>query len=173
MGEFPLWRGSRAGGLSCEGRHDACREQLDRAGHLGMTHATETEQANQAVRSCRFDHPPRLPCDRFGAADERGPPFLDPLQGKTSREIGESLGEPGEIVRRDRLAAPDVVGGQLPEPRDLRGGLHPRLLVAIGDIDLPDHDRVSAAGRVSESCSLRPIGCDGARAVGEGLAREG
>src|SRR2546422_6041449 len=137
-----------------------------------MAQTAEAEQTSQAVRSCRFDHSPRLLEDRFRTADERGAPFIKPLQGKASREIGEALSEPREIVRRDRLAAPVIVGGQLPEAGDLRAGLRPRLLVTIGDIDLSDHDRITTAGRIPERGPRLPIGCDGANAIRERLARE-
>src|SRR5687767_6707307 len=109
-----------------------------------MAQAAEAEHADQAIRSRRFNHRARFFDDGLGTTDERCTPFIQSLYGKASRKIGEALGEPGKIVGCDGLAAPDIIGGELPEAGNLRDGLRPRLIVAISDVNIPHHYRISA-----------------------------
>src|ERR1700732_4243891 len=98
---------------------------------LVMAEASETEHADEAVRARRFDHRTSFLDYCFGAADERGSPFVEPLHGQTSREIREAFGEFWQIVGGNRIAAPNIVRSELPEAGDLRRGFSQCLLVVL------------------------------------------
>src|SRR5919106_6911292 len=129
--------------------HDFSREQLDGAHYLFMLQAAEAEHTYQAIRAGGFDHLTRFFNNVLRTADQRGTPSIEPLEAQAAGKISETLGKLRQIVRRDGIAAPDVVGGQLPEAGDLWRGFLPGLLVSSGDIDIPHHDCIAAARQVA------------------------
>src|SRR5262245_30308569 len=136
-----------------------------------MAQTAKTKHTYEAVRAGAFNHRARLLHYRLRASDKTCPPFFDPFERQAAGKIREALCKPREIVGCNRLLAPDVVGGQLPEARDLGPGFGPRPRVRVGHIDLAYHDRV-AAGWISESRALCAVRLNGAGTVGQRLARK-
>src|SRR5919106_2698606 len=117
--------------------HDFSREQLDGAHYLFMLQAAEAEHTYQAIRAGGFDHLTRFFNNGLRTADQRGTPFIEPLEAQAAGKISETLGKLRQIVRRDEIAAPDVVGGQLPEAGDLWRGVFSSPPLRIGGQHIP------------------------------------
>jgi hypothetical protein len=135
-----------------------------------VAEAAEAEEADEAVRVGPLDDRPCLAEHGLRAADERDAPLVRLVEAQTPAEVREAGGEAGQVVRRDGLVPPDVVGRELPEAHDLRPGLGHGLLVAVGHVDLANHDHVAPTRWVAEGSPLGPIGLDGAHHVVERLA---
>src|SRR5437867_11205322 len=137
-----------------------------------MLQAAEAEHADEAIRPGGLDHLTRFLGDGLRTADQRCAPFIEPLDIQATGKVSKALGELRQIVERHGIAAPEVIGRELPETRKLRAGLLPGLVIAIGDIDVAHHDRIAGTGQILMLGSLLTIRFYRTRAVSQRLARE-